>query len=104
MGVQIAFLEEFGNAHAMQFWPWDSFSKVRKTFWARKVIRKSPTRLICEAGLFACFKGIKIRVTAKFRASRRLRFEDTKRIVTRNAPEKSSRLRETGARSPPFYQ
>ena len=26
-------------------------------------------------------KGIKIKVTAKFRASRRLRFEDTKRIM-----------------------
>ena len=29
-------------------------------------------------------KGIKIKITAKFRASRRLRFEDTKRIM---APE-----------------
>ena len=37
-------------------------------------------------------KGIKIKITAKLRASRRLRFEDTKRIVTRNAPEKYSGL------------
>ena len=43
-------------------------------------------------------KGIKIKITAKFRASRRLSFEDTKRItdVTRNAPEKSQDFRETG--------
>ena len=54
IGVQIAFLEEFGHAHAMQFWPGAGFSKVRKTFWARKVIRKTPTRLFCEAGLFTC--------------------------------------------------
>ena len=33
-------------------------------------------------------KGITIKITAKFCASRRIRFEDTKRIVTRNAPRK----------------
>ena len=27
-------------------------------------------------------KGLKIKITAKFRASRRLRFEDTKKIIT----------------------
>ena len=37
---------------------------------------------------------MKIKINAEFRASRHLRFEDTKRIVTRNAPEK---LRETGS-------
>ena len=35
-------------------------------------------------------KGIKIKITAKFRASRRLRFEDTKRII------KFRDFRETG--------
>ena len=35
-------------------------------------------------------KGIKIKITTKIRASRRLRFEDTTKIVTRNATEKSS--------------
>ena len=38
-------------------------------------------------------KGIKIKVTAKFRASRRLRFEDTKRIMS---PGKCREFRETG--------
>ena len=37
-------------------------------------------------------KGIKVKVTAKFRASRRLRFEDTKRIIARNTAGKFSRL------------
>ena len=40
----------------------------------------------------------KTKITAKFRASERLRFEDTKRIVTRNTPEKFRDFRETGSR------
>ena len=40
-------------------------------------------------------KGIKIKITAKFRASRRLRFEDTKKIMS---PEKFRDFRETGPR------
>ena len=40
-------------------------------------------------------KGIKIKIIAKFRASRRLRFEDTKRIMS---PEKFRDFRETGPR------
>ena len=34
-------------------------------------------------------KGIKTKITAKFRASRRLRFEDTKRIMSREIRPKS---------------
>ena len=34
-------------------------------------------------------KGIKIKITAKFRASRRLRFEDTKRIISPEIRPKS---------------
>ena len=41
-------------------------------------------------------KGTKIKLTAKFRAWRRLRFKDTKRIVTRSAPEKSLGLWRNG--------
>ena len=44
-------------------------------------------------------QGIKIK-TAKFCASRRLLFEDTKRIITRNAPEKSSGLWRNGPQEP----
>ena len=82
----------------MQFWPGTRFSRVTKTLRARKVIPKTPTRLFCEAGHVV--KGIQIKITAKFRASRRLRFEDTKRIVTRNAPEKSSGLWRNGPQEP----
>ena len=35
------------------------FSKVPKTFRARKAIRNTPTRLFCKAGLFICCKGNK---------------------------------------------
>ena len=72
------------------------FSKVPKTFRARKAIRKTPARLFCKAGLYIyVVKGIKIEITAKFRGWRRLRFEDTKR----NAPEKFRDFRETGLRA-----
>ena len=64
--------------------PGARFSKVPKTFRARKAIRKTTTYLLCKAGLFIRCKGNKNKITAKFRASRRLRFEDTKRIM---APE-----------------
>ena len=59
IGVQIAFLEEFDNPYAMQFWTGARFSKVMKTLRARKVIRKTPTRSFCEAGLSTCCKGNK---------------------------------------------
>ena len=61
------------------------FSNDPKTFRARKAICKTPIRLFCKAGLF--------------RASRRLRFKETKRIVTRNAPEKFRDFREMGLRN-----
>ena len=35
------------------------FSKVPETFRAREAIRKTPTRLFCEAGLFICCKANK---------------------------------------------
>lgn len=64
------------------------FSKVSKTFWAWKAICKTPTWLCCKAGLFICWKQIK---TAKFRASRSLCFEDTKRIMSLKMCPKSFR-------------
>ena len=66
------------------------FSKVPKTFRVRKAIRKTPTCLFCKAGFFLyVVKGIKIKITAKFRASRRLSFEDTKRIMSPEIRPKS---------------
>ena len=77
------------------------FSNVPKTFPARKAIPKTPISLFCKAVFFSyVVKGIKIKTTAKFRTSRRLRFEDTKEYyVTWNAPEKFRDFRETGPRS-----
>ena len=39
------------------FGPGARFSKVPKTFRARKAIRETPTCLICKAGLFICCIG-----------------------------------------------
>ena len=58
------------------------FSKVPKTFRARKAICKTPTRFFCKAGLFSVVKRTKLKINAKFCASRRLRYEDTKRIMS----------------------
>ena len=45
-------------------------------------------------------KGIKIKTPAKFRASRRFRLEDKKRIVTRKAPEKFWDIQGSNCRTP----
>ena len=52
-------------------------------------------------------KGIKINLTAKFRASRRLRFKDTKRIMSPEMRQKNLKkcrdFRETGPRAETFH-
>ena len=66
------------------------FSKVPKTFRARKAVPKTPTRSFCKAGVFSYVaKGRKIKITAKFHALRRLRFEDTKRTMSPEMHPKS---------------
>ena len=55
----MAFFEEFDLAYAMQFWPGARYAKVPKTLRAQKIMRKTPTRSFCEAGLFTCCKGNK---------------------------------------------
>ena len=60
------------------------FSKVPKSFSARKAIRKTSNRLFRKA----CYKG-NTYYTAKFRFSRRLRFEDTKRNMSAEMRPKS---------------
>ena len=45
--------------------PGARFSKVPKTFRARKAIRKTPTCLLCKAGDFICCKGNKNKNTCK---------------------------------------
>ena len=63
-------------------------SKVPRTFPARKAIRKLRPAYSVKL-VFSYVKGINIKITAKFRASRRLRLEDTKRIMSPEIRPKS---------------
>ena len=65
------------------------FSKIQRTFRAQKAICKRPA---CSVKLFFSYvvKGIKIKITAKFRVSRRLCFENTKRIMSPETFEKQA--------------
>ena len=73
------------------FFPGARFSKVPRTFRARKAIRKTTTCLFCKAGLLICCKGNKNnwKVTPSF-----CRYKEN--YVTRNTPEKFRDFRETG--------
>ena len=70
--------------------------KFRKLCGPEKSFVKLRLALSVKLVFLHVEKGIKIKITAKFRGWRRLCFEDTKRIVTRNAPEKSSGLWRNG--------
>jgi len=75
--------------HILRKWPGARFSKVPRTFRARKAIRKITTAYSVKLVFSYVVKGIKIKINAKFRASRRLRFEDTKRIMSPEIRPKS---------------
>ena len=74
--------------------------KFRKLCGPEKSFVKLRPALSVKLVFLHVVKGITIKITAKFRASRRLCFEDTKRIVTRNAPEKSSGVWGNGPQEP----
>ena len=78
--------------------------KSRKRFGpAQQFVKLQPAYSV---RLFSSYvvKEIKIKITAKYRGSRRLLFEDTKRILSpRNAPEKFRDCREMGPRAVTFY-
>ena len=77
--------------------PGARFSKVPKTFRARKAIRRKLRPAYSVKLVFSyVVKGIKIKITAKFCASRRLRFEDTKRIMSPEYARKVSGLSRNG--------
>ena len=75
--------------------PGARFSKVPKIFQARKAIRKLRSAYSVKLVFSYVVKGIKI--TAKFGVSRRLRFEDTKRIMSPEIRPKSFRTFEEQA-------
>ena len=56
-GLKGPFLRPYWQFHPI--WPGVRFSKDPKTLRARKAIRKTLTRLLCNAGLFICCKGNK---------------------------------------------
>ena len=73
------------------------FSKVPRTFRARKAIRKITTCLFCKAGLFICCKGNKSKNNGKVSCLETPSFWRYKEnYVTRNTPEKFRDFRETG--------
>ena len=81
--------------------PGARFSKVPRTFRARKAIRKTTTRLFCKAGLFICCKGNKNKSNCKVSCLETpsfLRYKEN--YVTRNTPEKFRDFRETGPWGP----
>ena len=70
--------------------------KSRKLFGPEKPFVKLRPAYSAKLVFSYVVKGIKIKITAKFRASRCLTFEDTKRIMS---PEKFRDFGETGPRS-----
>ena len=56
--------------------------KSRELFGREKPVVKLRPAYSVKLVFLYVVKGVKMKITAKFRASRRLRFEDTKRIVS----------------------
>ena len=69
--------------------PGARFSKVPKLFGPEKPFVKLRPAYSVKLVFSYVVKGIKIKITAKFRASRRLRFEDTERIMSPEMRPKS---------------
>ena len=63
-------------------WPGARFSKVRKIFEPEKPFVKLRPVHFVKLVFSRVVKGIKIKIAAMFPASRRLCFEDTKRIMS----------------------
>ena len=80
--------------------PGARFSKVPRTFRARKASRKTMTCLFCKACLFICCKGNKNKNNCKVSCLETPSFWRYKEnCVTRNTPEKFRDFRETGPRT-----
>jgi len=76
------------------------FSKVPRTFGARKAIRKTTTCLFCKAGLLIRCKGNRNKNNCKVSCLETPSFWRYKEnYVTRNTPEKFRDFRETGPRA-----
>ena len=89
----------FGAVGVIMLKPGARFSKVPRTFRARKAIRKTATSLFCKAGLFICCRGNKNKYNCKVSCLKTPSFWRYKEnYVTRFTPEKFRDFRETGPR------
>ena len=80
-----------------QYGPGARFSKSRKLFEPEKPFVKLRPAYSVKLVFTYVVKGIKIKITAKFRASRSLRLEDTKRIMSPEMRPKTFRTFEKRA-------
>ena len=78
--------------------------KSRKLFGPEKPFVKLRPAYSVKLVFSYVVKGIKIKITAKFRASRRVRFEDTKRIMAPEIRPKSFGTFEKRAPDPIFMR
>ena len=103
--ILVAFLVAFFRSLSVDtFPPGARFSKVPRTFGARKAIPKTPSSLFCKSVFFSYIvKGIKIKITARFCDSKCLRFEDTKSIMTAEMRPKSFGTFEKQAPGPEVF-
>ena len=84
--------------------PGARFSRIPRTFRARKAIRKITTCLFCKADLFTCCKGNKNNNNGKVSCLETPSFWRYKEnYVIRNTPEKFRDFRETGPSSRLVY-
>ena len=77
--------------------PGTRFSRVPTTYGREKPLVKLRSVYSVKLVFSYVVKGIKIKITAKFRALRRLDFEDTKRIMSPEMRPKSFGTLEKGA-------
>ena len=87
------------SVSAFHLCPGARFSKVPRTFRARKAIRKATTCSFCKAGLFVCCKANQNKNNCKVSCLETpsfWRYKDN--YVTRNTHEKFRDFRETGPR------
>jgi len=90
-------LKSFGTFEKQA--PGARFSKVPRTFRARKAIRKTTTYLFCKADLLICCKGNKNKNNCKVSCLETPSFwRYIENYVTRNTSEKLRDFRETGPR------
>ena len=96
-GFAVSFILQYLPLKKAAFFTWDPFLESPHNFRAEKPLVKLRSVYSVKLVFSYVVKGIKIKITAKFRASRRLDFEDTKRIMSPEMRPKSFGTFEKGA-------